>query len=245
MKRSLTFLAMVCLLTATETSYAQTNVFPTTGNVGIGTTAPDQLLTLTGGNLKLHNPANYPYGVLINMLNNPSTAWAREYAFAYNGTGKLASFGVYAHDGVLNYAYIGGNTSGTTIHAAPWMVFLPDGNVGIGTRTPGSYKLAVDGTIGARKIKVTQAAWADFVFDPEYKLMPLAELELYVRQYRRLPEIPSAETVASEGLDLGDINKRLLQKVEEQSLYIIELNKKLQSLSKRLEMVERKTDVGK
>lgn len=296
-----------------QPAIAQTNKLETTGNVGIGTTSPDQLLTINGGNLKLQNPMGYPFGTLINMY-MPGNTWAREYGFAYNGTGKLAAFGAYAIEGGLEYAYIGGNSSGNSVHAAPWMVFKPNGNigigltnppellsvrrdvlgstmirvhnenldntsragivlatanggwsltavrgggfslssptvpdffwttntgnVGIGTQTPGTYRLAVEGTIGARKVKVTQAAWADFVFDPEYELMSLPELEQFVKKHRHLPEIPSAETVASEGLDLGDINKKLLQKIEEQSLYIIELNKQLQALSERMEKLE-------
>ncbi len=243
-----------------------------------------------------------------------SSAWAREFSFSYGGAGKLAVFGCYAHDAALDYAYIGGNSANNSVHGAPWMVFMPNGNIGvgttnptdllnirrdiqgatmmrvhnenldmasragivlatangawnwsavrgggfslsspttpdffwatntgnigIGTKTPGSNKLAVEGTIGARKVKVTQAAWADFVFDPGYELMSLPDLERFIRQNRHLPDIPNAETVVAEGLDLGDINKKLLQKIEEQSLYIIELNKKLEALSQRLDQME-------
>lgn len=114
------------------------------------------------------------------------------------------------------------------------MVILGNGNVGIGTTTPGSYRLAVEGTVGARKVKVTQANWADFVFEPEYRLPSLQEVEQFVKTHKHLPDIPSAKEVAEEGVDLGEMNKRLLQKIEEQMLYIIELNKKVEVLEKKI-----------
>jgi hypothetical protein len=101
-------------------------------------------------------------------------------------------------------------------------------NIGIGTTMPGPYKLAVEGTIGARKIKVTQALpWADFVFDPEYVLPTLKEIEAYVRVKKHLPGIPSATEIKENGLDLGDMQQKQMQKIEELTLYLIEINKKL------------------
>jgi len=100
-----------------------------------------------------------------------------------------------------------------------------NGDVAIGTTTPGPYKLTVEGTIGARRMKVMQGTWADFVFQPEYKLPTLAEVEGYIKVNRHLPDVPSAEEVEKDGLDLGEMNKRLLQKVEELTLYLIELKK--------------------
>src|SRR5690606_16241100 len=108
--------------------------------------------------------------------------------------------------------------------------FINGGNVGIGTTNPGAYKLAVEGTIGARKVKVTQSAWADFVFHPGYQLPPLYEIENYIKANRHLPGIPTAAEVEKEGLDLGEMDKKLLQKVEEQTLYLIELSKRIDTL---------------
>ncbi|GEP98958.1 hypothetical protein CCY01nite_52180 [Chitinophaga cymbidii] len=120
------------------------------------------------------------------------------------------------------------------------MTILGNGNVGIGTTTPGSYKLAVEGTIGARKVKVTQQTnWADFVFEPEYELPSLQEVEAFVRKHKHLPDIPSAKEVAMEGVDLGEMNRLLLQKVEEQMLYIIELNRKIELLSSEIQALKK------
>jgi hypothetical protein len=109
------------------------------------------------------------------------------------------------------------------------------GNVGIGTIAPDStYKLTVEGTIGARRVKVVQGTWADFVFEPEYELPALAEVESYLKANKHLPDVPSAKEVEKEGLDLGEMNKRLLQKVEELTLYLIEQDKRIKSLEKKL-----------
>lgn len=119
------------------------------------------------------------------------------------------------------------------------------GSVGIGTNTPGVYKLAVEGTIGARKVKVTQGAWADFVFQPGYPLPSLAEVERYIKSYHHLPDIPSEKEVISDGIDLGDMDKKLLQKIEELTLYLIDIEKenrqmkaRYDDLQKRLEKIE-------
>ena len=89
------------------------------------------------------------------------------------------------------------------------------------------YRLAVDGKLVAKSVFVTQATanWADFVFEPTYPLQPLPELEAYLKQNRHLPAIPSAAEVAKSGVDLGEMDARLLQSLEELTLHVIELGK--------------------
>ena len=100
-----------------------------------------------------------------------------------------------------------------------------DGNVGIGTTAPGTFRLAVEGKVGARKVVVTQNAWADYVFDSTYVLRPLSQVERFIKTNKHLPDVPSAEEVKNHGLDIGDNQAILLKKIEELTLYIIELNK--------------------
>ena len=115
------------------------------------------------------------------------------------------------------------------------------GNVGIGTNNPGSnYKLAVEGTIGARKVKVTTQAWADYVFEKDYRLPTLQEVELYIGLNKHLPDVPSANEIEKNGLDLGDNQATLLKKIEELTLYIIEQNKKIEALNKRVDEQDKK-----
>ncbi len=90
--------------------------------------------------------------------------------------------------------------------------------------------LAVEGSIGARKIKVLSSGWADFVFKPDYQLPSLQEVENYINTNRHLSGMPTSEEVKKEGIDLGEMNKLLLQKVEELTLYMIEEHKEKQKM---------------
>ncbi|SKA48406.1 hypothetical protein SAMN04488128_11213 [Chitinophaga eiseniae] len=102
------------------------------------------------------------------------------------------------------------------------------GNVGIGTANPQSL-LAVNGTITATRVRVTQTGWADFVFQPAYQLPSLAEVETFIKHNKHLADIPSEAEVKANGLDMGDMQAKLLQKIEELTLYMIELNKKVET----------------
>jgi len=103
------------------------------------------------------------------------------------------------------------------------MMVKADGSVGINATDTKGYKLAVGGSMIAEKIKVKlQGAWPDYVFADDYKLPSLAEVAAYVKEHRHLPDMPAAEEVEKEGLDVAEMNKQLLKKVEELTLYIIQ-----------------------
>jgi hypothetical protein len=87
-------------------------------------------------------------------------------------------------------------------------------------------KLAVNGNVYAKKLKITQTGWPDYVFDSSYHLRPLQEVESFIQQHQHLPEVPSAAEVTRNGVDVGDQQSVLLKKLEELTLYIIEQNKK-------------------
>jgi hypothetical protein len=138
--------------------------------------------------------------------------------------------GYYA-DGTNVNAAVVRSSNGTDMLLQPLL-----GNVGIGTTTTGSYKLAVEGTIGARRLKITQqATWADFVFQSDYQLPPLQEVENYIKTNKHLAGIPSESEVKKEGIDVGEMNKLLLQKVEELTLYMIEEHKQKQKMQEVIE----------
>ncbi|PKP45987.1 MAG: hypothetical protein CVT95_07790 [Bacteroidetes bacterium HGW-Bacteroidetes-12] len=105
-----------------------------------------------------------------------------------------------------------------------------NGNVGIGTTAVNDAKLSVEGIIRARRVLVNVTPWADYVFEPTYQLMSISQLENYVTANKHLPNMPTAEQVEKEGADLGEINRVLVEKVEELTLYIIELNKRMELL---------------
>ncbi|MCK7556133.1 hypothetical protein MKQ70_14350 [Chitinophaga sedimenti] len=104
------------------------------------------------------------------------------------------------------------------------------GNVGIGAEPHATHKLAVAGSLIATKIKVSNQPWADFVFAKNYELPCIAEVEAYIKAHQHLPGIPSEAEVQEQGIDVGDMNARLLQKIEEQMLYIIQLKKEIDEL---------------
>ncbi|NOQ27296.1 MAG: hypothetical protein GQ564_18195 [Bacteroidales bacterium] len=112
--------------------------------------------------------------------------------------------------------------------------FTWDGNgIGIGTETVGSFKLAVEGKIGAHEIVISTDGWADFVFEPTYNLMPLKELDTYIQENKHLPEIPTTAEVQENGISVGEMNAKLLQKIEELTLYVIELKKEVEILKEQ------------
>jgi hypothetical protein len=116
------------------------------------------------------------------------------------------------------------------------------GNIGIGDNvaTVGTdYRLYVDGNIRTRKVRVDNNAWPDYVFMPGYSLLPIHQLEKFIRENKHLPEVPAAAIVHSEGIDLGDNQATLLKKIEELTLYIIDQHKKLEQQQQRIEALEK------
>lgn len=113
------------------------------------------------------------------------------------------------------------------------MRILGNGNVGIGVTNP-QYKLAVEGTIAAREVKVTSETWSDFVFYSNYKLRTLGEVEQFIKINSHLPEIPTEKEVKENGISLGEMNAKLLQKVEELTLYLIEQQKQIDELKSKI-----------
>lgn len=127
------------------------------------------------------------------------------------------------------------------------LTILTSGNVGIGTTlpsNPNNYRLAVNGRIGAKEVQVetNSSAWPDYVFKPGYELTPLNELESYIRQNNHLPDVPSASQIEAEGHKLGEMDAVLLLKIEELTLYMIELKKQNDELKK--ELVELKSAIS-
>jgi hypothetical protein len=110
-------------------------------------------------------------------------------------------------------------------------------NVGVGTTNPQS-KFAVNGTITAKEVKVTQTGWSDYVFAEDYRLLPLDELEAYVGTEKHLPGIPAAKEVEEKGLAVADMLTKQMQKIEELTLYLIQLKNENRELKERITALE-------
>jgi hypothetical protein len=208
---------------------------PAGGNVGIG-------LSGVNPSFKLHVSGGDATGVISKFTNSTSHIYffAKTNATGnYNGMNVANDNGIFWSDGVSSNTSSGfviapwaGATSGIRITAA--------GNVGIGTNlinNPNNYKLAVNGVIGAKavKVEISTNTWADYVFNKDYKLKTLPELERFIKANNHLPNIPSAAEVEAEGIDMATMNIKLLEKIEELSLYIIEQNKRMDALEKKVD----------
>ena len=122
------------------------------------------------------------------------------------------------------------------------VAFLGNGNVGIGVENP-QQKLVVDGTICAKEVRVSLSGapcWPDYVFDKDYKILSLYEIEKYIDENKHLPNIPSAEDVVNNGIELGVMQSLTLQKIEEITLYLIELKKENNELNEKIKILENK-----
>jgi len=118
-----------------------------------------------------------------------------------------------------------------------FFTILPSGNVGIGTTSP-QYKLAVNGTVSTKEVIVTTTGWADYVFTPGYRLPPLGEVSAYIKVHHHLPDIPSQNEVGEKGVNLGEMQAKLLAKIEELTLHMIqadERNNRLEQQNSRLQ----------
>lgn len=123
------------------------------------------------------------------------------------------------------------------------MEIFPNGKMGIGTLPPpgaiGNYRLYVEDGIATRDVLVKLGDWPDYVFSKEHLLKPLPELREYIAEHRHLPGIPSAAELEEQGgVELGDIQRRMLKVVEEQALYILQLEQKQAALEQRLNALE-------
>lgn len=284
---------------------AQTNTFPTSGNVGIGTTSPNTYLQL--GNTYAYRifyamgygiaPRYYQLGIVA--YNNGEFRVSGILAGHTNGQGKatidmkfsirdgfkvlgsvygevgsasdivvfddlssskylaylklddyaLTNLQLEASSGaVINYNNLYIEIDPSNSFGSPVFTLKNDvgqivridnsGNLGIGTTTPDE-KLAVNGNIHTKEVRVDLVGWSDFVFKSDYNLPTLKEVEDHINEKGHLQNIPSAEEVKENGILLGDMNAKLLQKIEELMLNTIQQQKLIEKQSNEIEELKK------
>ena len=122
------------------------------------------------------------------------------------------------------------------------MLITSQGNVGIGTPSPGRYKLNVWSPVRAHEV-VVNTSGADFVFAEDYALPTLQQVESFIKENKHLPEIPSAAEMQENGLHLAEMNIKLLQKVEELTLYMIEQEKRMKQKDKDVQVLKEELEM--
>lgn len=233
----LVFAAMAGVPTPMWGQWTGTNPVWTNSNVGIGTTAPTAQLQVQSGQVAF---GGSPSGSLWRTTIRGQYSWT-----ALDDLGA-AVFELYARNPrELRLAQgtdiVGWTDNFTTIgyhlYGATGGAYF-GGNVGIGTTNP-LYKLAVNGNIGAQDIIVTNTGWSDYVFRPDYRLRPLSEVSEFIQAHGHLPDIPTEAEVKEKGVSLGDMQAKLLAKVEELTLHIIQQEKENKDLRERLGQLEK------
>ena len=194
------------------------------GYVGIGTNAPTTQLHVLGGDITMED--SYPFLILNSSLAGANAG----INFTETGVDNAWIFYDESDDVLrLNASAVNGYRNDLVIKA--------DGRVCIGTTTAATgYALSVNGKAVCTEVLVDALAdWPDYVFSDNYDLMSLQELEKSIKENNHLPGIPSAAEVEENGILLGDMQTKLLKKVEELTLYTIEQDKQIAELQKNFE----------
>lgn len=231
-------------------------VTSTTNWVGIGTSSPQRTLQVIGTGIRINATSSITsffdmqdastnqvvltktagtglstIDITPNSADGVSNATVRLFRSTLS-TGVVA-FQIHSGDGSSNInTLLGGNTGTSYINSLT-------GNLGIGTKDPRGYKLAVNGRVIASSVTVLEYAnWPDYVFKPGYELPSLITVQDYIRQNHHLPEMPTATEVEKNGVNVGEIIRLQTKKIEELTLYLIEKEKQLKEQAAALQKQE-------
>lgn len=197
----------------TNNGGAQMAILPS-GQVGIGLTNPSAKLHIAG-NVKINGIETIEFGGGFTKEINAGKIGYQTFTAGY-------------------LDIIGAGTTQSTRKIRFWneggAIF--GGPVGINSFTIAGYALSVNGNIRTKEV-VVESGWADYVFDKNYKLRKLEEVEAFIEKHKHLPNIPSAKEISEKGLHVGDVQKLMMEKIEELTLYVIELKKEIEELKKR------------
>lgn len=227
--------------------------------VGIGTNSPEFTLDVRGdakttghlwANQSLSIGANINTFSKLNIVNSNRTAiiqgntvgntkpYQRLMFFEYDNTDTKILEVINTATGITPFSL---HTNGTMdINNGTVRIFHlgTDGQLSLRNNSIETFRVESNGMVRARKVKVDSETWADYVFDENYKLLPLNELEIFLKLNKHLPSIPSEQQVKEEGIDVTEMNVKMMEKIEELTLYLIQQNKEIEKLKAELQKLQ-------
>ena len=212
-------------------------------SAGIGTSTNHALRFNTNGTGKM---SIYPTGEVVVGANTTAPFGQ----FTVETLDNSYGINHITPSGIRIGTYVGGTSAGIGTYSntnmrifcnnvSAMFIAAATGNVGIGTNNPDVYKLAVNGSIRAKEVRIN-TGWADYVFKDDYKLKSLHDVEQFIKEHKHLPGISPAEILQNEGMDVSDMQTKMMAKIEELTLYLIEANKIIESLKQRIEIIEQR-----
>ncbi len=212
-----------------------------TGAVGIGTDNPGiYKLDVNGATRSNNAVVDGTLGIGTTTASSPlSFANLPGKKISFWNSGANNDFGIGIQNGEMQFYTAGPDKisfgHGTSDVYTRTMTYYPvTAQLGINCLPQAGYNLAVNGFIKSKEIVVESINWADYVFDKTYRLRPLSEVEDFIKQNNHLPNIPSAADILKNGLKVGELQTKMMEKIEELTLYIIELKKEVQVLQSQI-----------
>ena len=199
------------------------------GFVGIGTTSPKSKLDVSAGDFTLRE------GRSGNAQSLGRINWRNDYATTERDAARIDVLTKSTGSGAWDYTEMTFSTWNGYNSLSEKMRIAANGNVGIGTATP-DYKLDVEGTIRARELKVDMQG-ADFVFEDDYQLRNLEEVQEFITTNKHLPDVAPAKEMQENGVNQSEMNQLLLRKIEELTLYVIDLKKENEKMKSKIKSI--------
>ncbi len=205
------------------------------GKVGIGTLTPDLAKFVVegmyGNTVAIFKGNSTGKGLSI-VSDNPglffNSYWNNGHKAMASGYAGLVNFDPSTGNLYLGTSASQSTNAGDAVSAPARLLISKDGNVGIGLSNPAN-KLDVCGTIRGKEVRV-ETGWCDYVFADDYKLPSLYDVEKFVKENKHLPDVTAGKIIESEGLELGKTSSQMIKKIEELTLYVIELQKQVDAL---------------
>ncbi|MEO7984132.1 MAG: hypothetical protein ABI688_08625 [Bacteroidota bacterium] len=218
-----------------STNYGPTMTIGDNNNVGIGSPPSDYKLAITSGvvqsNTNTHLLSLKGQNPVLSFINSDNSS------YGYIKMWNYAPFPPYTNGMVIG-AIPGYPIFFSTNNYGVTMTIADNGNVGIGTTNP-TYKLSVSGNIRSKEV-VVETGWADYVLDEKYPLPSIAEVKQFIKQHNHLPGIPSAKEIEEKGLPLGELQTKMMSKIEELTLYMLQANDRIIQLENILKKLKKR-----